>query len=199
MLSKLIEKMSTYGLNNPAPFLRNTTAIIYAISTAAQTTGLQLNKDIPPAEKKFLMIQEVVNGVLELATFLTIATGFEKFGKKLAEKGVVIGSEIAKKNPAGFTRGMTMFFSIVGTIVAFNLVTPLIRNPLAAFLQKKMGGKHDKEQLSRPILPTLKVNPNLKIDATNPFSNFQNSMTSGKLPNRQYMAKPSFSSASMRI
>jgi hypothetical protein len=198
MLKNLIEKMSIYGIEKPAPFLRYTTAVIYAISTVAQAVGLKLNKDIPDNEKKFLMIQECVNGALELATFMTIATGFENLGKKLAEKGAIIGAEAAKKNPVAFTKGVTMLFSIIGTIVAFNLVTPLIRNPLAAFLQKKMGTGPDKEQLTRPILPSLKLDPQIKVNKTNPFNNFERVQTTGKLP-KPYPVKTSFTSHVLRI
>lgn len=197
MLSNFIAKSATYALEKPAPFLRYTTAVTYLISTAAQGGGIIINKDLPKKEKNFLLLQELINGALELGTFMTIATGFENLGRKLVDSGKVVGSEIAKNNPT-FRKGVAMLFSIAGTIVAFNLVTPLLRNPIIALIQKFTGkGKTDKKnvELTRPILPNLKLNPHLKFNTTNPFSNFQQSIHTNKLPSRI----TTFTSTGMKI
>lgn len=196
MLSKLIQQFSKYALDQPAPFLRYTTAVIYAISTAAQSGGLVINKSIPPEEKKFLLLQEIINGALELGTFLTIATGFENLGRKLVDKGVIVAAETAKANPA-FRKGVAMAFSLFGTIVAFNLVTPLLRNPIAAVIQSKFMKKKidDKQQLTRPMLPSYQLNSNVRVVNNNPFANFERKMSPIKMQTRQ----PAFTSGGMRI
>lgn len=197
MLSNLIEKSAKFALEKPAPFLRYTTAIIYMISTAAQSGGIIINKDLPKKEKNFLLLQEVINGVLELGTFMTIATGFEKFGRTLVDKGKIVGAEVAKNNPT-FKKGVAMLFSIAGTIVAFNLVTPLLRNPIIHMIQKIAGkGKTDPKnvELTRPILPNIKLNPTVKFNSHNPFANFQQSLHTNKLPSRI----TTFTSTGMRI
>lgn len=201
MLSDWLTKSAQYALDKPAPFLRYTTFVIYLISMAAQAGGIVINKDIPKKEKDFLMLQEVVNGALELGTFMTIASGFEKLGKNLAEKGVIVGSQVGK-NAAMFNKGITMLFSIIGTVLAFNLVTPLLRNPIINLIQKKFKKKVNTEnqELTRPILPSLKLNPEIKFNNQNPFAHFETAVQANKLPARVYpVRQPAFSSGSLRI
>ena len=200
MLSNIITKSAQWAMDKPAAFLRYTTAVIYLISTAAQSYGIVTNKDVPKKEKNFLLLQELVNGALELGTFLTIATGFENWGRNLVDKGVIIGEKVAKANPT-FRKGVTMAFSIFGTVLAFNLVTPLLRNPIIHMIQKKFGkGKEMTEDLktyTQPILPSVGINNNFKFNNNNPFANFEKSIQTGKLPVRTY--QPTFTSVGMRI
>lgn len=185
MLSNLIGKAAVYAKDNPAPFLRYTTAAIYLTSTAAQSSGIMINKEIPKKEKNFLLLQEIINGVLELGTFMTIATGFENLGGKLVDKGLIIGTELAKNQPA-FRKGMAMLFSLVGTIVAFNLVTPLLRNPIINLIQKFSGKKNDPktEELTKPILPGAPLAQKGHFNQSNPFSQFEKTMKTGHLINK---------------
>ncbi|MEW5821046.1 MAG: hypothetical protein AB1782_12715 [Cyanobacteriota bacterium] len=201
MLSDLITKSAKFALEKPAPFLRYTTFVIYLISMAAQGCGIVINKDIPKKEKNFLLLQELVNGALELATFMTIATGFENWGKKLAEKGIITGTQIGK-NAATFNKGVTMLFSIIGTVLAFNLVTPLLRNPIINMIQKISGKKTspEKQDLTKPVLPTLQVSPAIKYNANNPFANFEQTIRTNKIPPRiQAYRQPTFTSGGMRV
>jgi hypothetical protein len=202
MLSDLITKSAKYALEKPAPFLRYTTFVIYLISMAAQGGGIVINKDIPKKEKNFLLLQELVNGALELATFMTIATGFENWGRKLAEKGIIVGSKVGK-NAATFNKGVTMLFSIAGTVLAFNLVTPLLRNPIINLIQKISGKKAgpEKQELTKPILPSLQINPNIKYNNTNPFKGFERTIQTNQIaPRMQAYRQPTFaSSGGMRI
>lgn len=193
MFNNLITKFAEFVIKKPAPFLRYTTAVVYLISTIAQSVGLKINKDIPAKEKNFLIVQEMLSGALELVTFMTIATGLENFGAKLVEKGIVVGSEAAKGNPK-FGQGMAMLFSLIGTVLAFNLVTPLLRNPLAALLQKHVLKKkiNDPEQLTIPILPKLNLNPNIKISTGNPFAQFNATMQTGNPYNNGYANRLTF-------
>lgn len=202
MLNNFLTKMAQYAIDKPAPFLRYTTAVVYAISAVAQCTGLKINKDIPDKEKNFLMVQEALSGALELGTFMTIATGMENLGAKLVEKGIIVGTEAAKANPA-FKKGVAMLFSLVGTVLAFNLITPLLRNPMASFIQKKLNKKISPElqHLTVPVLPSLKLNTELKINANNPFTNFERTLETGKLHNKlnPYTNKLSFGSSRLSI
>lgn len=198
MLSNLISKAAVFAKDNPAPFLRYTTAAIYTISTAAQSSGIMINKEIPKKEKNFLLLQEIINGVLELGTFMTIATGFETLGKNLVEKGLIVGTELAKNQPA-FKKGMAMLFSLVGTIIAFNLVTPLLRNPIINMVQKFMGKKNDPKtvELTKPILPGAPLAPKSQFSHSNPFGQFEKSMQTNQIPRKPLQT--TFSSSTLRI
>ena len=185
MLKNIITKSAKYVCDNPAPFLRYTTFIINLISMAAQCGGIALNKKIPKKEKNFLLLQESVNGILELATFMTIATGFEKWGKSLVEKGVIIGTKVGK-NTATFNKGVTVLFSIIGTVLALNLVTPLLRNPIINLIQKKFGKGQkislEHQALTIPILPSLKISNKTKFNTGNPFATFERTMQTNIIP-----------------
>lgn len=196
--SNLVSQAAQYAKDQPAPFLRYTTAAIYLISTAAQSGGIMINKEVPKKEKSFLLLQETINGALELGTFMTIATGFENLGRKLVDKGIVVGAEVAKNQPA-FRKGMAMLFSLVGTIIAFNLVTPLLRNPIINLIQKMTGKKNDPKtvELTKPILPGVKLAPKIHYNQTNPFSHFERSMQTGQLNVRPMQT--TFSSSTLRI
>lgn len=210
MLSKLLTKSAEYAYHNPAAFLRYTTAGIYTLSTMAQTGGLLINDKIPAKEKNFLIIQETLNGILQLGTFMTLATGFEKWGKKLVETGKIVGTNVAKNAPA-FKKGIVVGFSLLGTVLAFNIITPLIRNPLAQKIQKWLGfdGHNDPEQLTRPIIAANGLNDNrtrlalntTKPAASTPFTSFEQNLKNNSLPRKTYNSyQPAFrSSGSLTI
>lgn len=199
MLSEFITKQAKYALENRAKFLTLTLAILYASGTAGQAISLYTNKKIPEKEKRFLIPQEIVNGVLEVVTFLAIASRFEKWGKSLAEKGVIVGEGLAKGD-AGFVKAVTVLFSLVGTILALDFVTPLIRNPLTILLQKHIFKTkiEDKEQLTRPMLPSISLNTNIKFNPNNPFRYFENTMNANQTVGKAYPAT-SFGSNPLRI
>ncbi|MGD9580199.1 MAG: hypothetical protein AB7V50_02400 [Vampirovibrionia bacterium] len=198
MLSNIISQTAKYAQDQPAPFLRYTTAAIYLISTAAQSAGIVGNKELPKKEKNFLLLQEIINGALELGTFMTIATGFESLGAKLVDKGLVVGTNLAKNQP-GFKKGMAMLFSLVGTIVAFNLVTPLLRNPIIHLIQKITGKKNNtqNEELTKPILPGINIVQKNHLNDINPFSQFESTMKSNHMSFRPKQV--TFSSSTLRI
>ena len=174
-------KTALYAIEKPAAFLRLTTAGIAFISTTAHTSGILKNKSIPDKEKKFLVPQEIINGTISLITFFSIATSFEKFGELLVDKGIII-SKTAKNIPQ-FKKGIAMLFSICGTVLAFNLITPLLKNPLTVLFQKITKSKEPVKKLDVTI-PSLKINNNLSLTNTNPFKNFEISLQTGILPQK---------------
>lgn len=189
-IGNAIAKSAQYALEKPAPFLRYTTAAAFGISTVAQSAGLYANKSIEKKEKNFLIIQEVVNGVLELATFMTIATKLEKLGEKLATEGKIVSKTLANNSPA-FIKGVTMFASVLGTVLAFNLVTPLIRNPVTSLIQKmakKKGPEAGQQNLAKPQQQLANT---VQFDKNNPFASFEH--------NSKIQKPVSFSATGMKI
>lgn len=183
MLRNAITKAAVYAMDQPAPFLRYTAAGTYTLSTLVQAAGVAMNPKIPQKEKNFLIPQELINGALQLITFLTLATTLENWGKRLAEKGIIVASNASQNGPT-FIKGVAVLFSIVGTVLAFNVLTPLIRNPVAHYIQKKMGKKATPEQtdMTRPIIPAVRFSSGKVFSNTSPFAGFENSIQSGKLP-----------------
>lgn len=183
MLSNAITNAASYAYNNPAQFLRYTAAGTYSLSTMMQAYGISKNKNIPEKEKSFLIPQELFNGALQLATFLTIATSLENWGRKLAQQGKIV-AKTGVPNTPGFINGIAVAFSLIGTVLSFNLVTPLLRNPIAYYIQKKRAQKVDIETefLTRPMIPSLRLNDSIKYNNSNPFTTFEMIHQTGCLP-----------------
>jgi len=98
--------------------------------------------------------------------------------------------KLAKSNPKiesairTFVSGSEVVTSLLGTIVAFNLVSPFLRNLLASKLQKKGDKKLDIKEQGAPVLPSLKLGNKTNIDPANPFNAFNKAMTVSGLAQR---------------
>ncbi|MGD9580197.1 MAG: hypothetical protein AB7V50_02390 [Vampirovibrionia bacterium] len=174
MLSGLVKSAAVYAHNNPAPFLRYTAAGTYTLSTAMQAVGIAQNKEIPQKEKSFLIPQELFNGALQLVTFLTVATTLENWGRKLAQEGKILAQKGLPNTPK-FVNGVAVAFSLAGTILAFNIITPILRNPITYFVQKKKNKQLSVEEqfLTRPIIPAINLSDRVEYNRSNPFMTFE--------------------------
>ncbi|EKE03686.1 MAG: hypothetical protein ACD_20C00168G0003 [uncultured bacterium] len=212
---QLITKIATFALEKPAAFLKYSAAINFSIGSIGLIAGMLINDKIPKKEKRFMIAQESVEGVLDLGVFLGLATGFEKFGKSLVEKGKLLPaldglnkaqvkdkvvkffkqphvlSDVNESTIRNFVKGTEVATSLIGTVVAFNIVTPLIRNFLASKIEKKFAPKTD-ESVSEMKLYTY-----FKTDE-NPFSHFQNALKQNT-PLKTARINPSFTSTGLKI
>ena len=138
--ANIMTKASIEYLKNPARFNRITYAAAWGASSTGQALSIAKNKEISAKEKKFLIPQEVSNGVLNIALFSTIALAAENFGKKLTSgadpiirtKNFIPGSKKHKTFIAGFSA----ICGIVGGILASDVIITLLRNQIAARIQK---------------------------------------------------------------
>lgn len=65
-------------------------AIGWFLSAAAQLGMIATNKDIDKKEKRFLIPQEIADGVINVGLYYSICQGIKHIGEKLVEKGTII-------------------------------------------------------------------------------------------------------------
>jgi hypothetical protein len=190
----MISNIAQYAMKKPTMFLLYSTIIGYGISSVGEAAGIYFNKKVDKQERTFMAIQDALEGVLKLGTFFTLALGFQKFGRGLVESGKIAAAGIDKKLLA---EGMATFGLIVGNILSFNLITPVLRNPMAAYLQKHVFKKNipdiEPYRISAPALPLH--NDRVFTASTNPFAPFEQRMQMSKISRPQ----PTFTARGMRI
>ncbi len=140
--------------------------ITWATSSLAQIAAVAFNDKIPSEQKKFLVPQEIADGIVNIATFYLVTNSLKNIAGKLVSTGKWSTHAIRKfveKNPKlkikmgsletnlsktfkenkefhdsydTFKGGMEMMASTIGSVASCNLVTPLIRNSWGAKQQK---------------------------------------------------------------
>ena len=154
-----------YG-ENPGKMLIHTGVIGWILSAAAQVVAIVINDKIPKEQKMFLVPQEMADAAVNIVsfylitqTFASVANKLVKTGKwlpgavrdffekggladKLGKKGFDVKlngnlpDELLKKYEK-FDKGIDVIATTVGSILSCNIVTPLIRNEIAANRQKR--------------------------------------------------------------
>ncbi|MEW5819391.1 MAG: hypothetical protein AB1782_04310 [Cyanobacteriota bacterium] len=178
MLKNAISNIAQYAMKKPTMFLLWSTIVGYGISSVGEAVGIYFNKKIDKQERTYMAIQDVLEGVLKLGTFFTLALGLQKAGRGLVESGKII-----TKNPSPMlAEGMATLGLIVGNILSFNLITPIVRNPLASLLQKKLfKTKLPDLEPYRISVPSAPLGQKLDVTSTNPFAPFEKRMQMTKV------------------
>ena len=154
-----------YG-DNIGKMLIHTGVIGWILSAAAQVVAIVINDKIPKEQKMFLVPQEMSDAAVNIIsfylitqTFASVAGRLVKSGKwlpgavrnfleksdlrdKLGKKGfdVTLDGKLPKDlqdKYDKFHNGMDVVATTLGSILSCNIVTPLIRNEIAANRQKK--------------------------------------------------------------
>ncbi len=125
--SNILTNMAVDYAKNPAKFNTKAYCLAWSASSIGQVTVIYKNKTISKHEKKFLIPQEVLNGVLNVSFFFI----FANLASKITE--TIISTKNLKQNK--FTAGISAIASILGGIIASDILTPIIRNKIAAKLQ----------------------------------------------------------------
>ena len=103
----IITKLAQQGLNDRANFLKNIAVIGWVLSSLAQTCAVVFNDKIPTKEKRFLVPQEIFDGITNATLFWFITSKSTDFGKSLILKKKIIPANLtnALKNyvPKGKT------------------------------------------------------------------------------------------------
>lgn len=140
--------------------------ITWATSSLAQIAAVAFNDKIPSEQKKFLVPQEIADGVINIATFYLVTNSLKNIAGRLVSTGKWSTKAIrnfVEKNPKfkikmgsmetnlnktfkenkefhdcydTFKGGMEMMASTIGSVASCNLVTPIIRNSWGAKQQK---------------------------------------------------------------
>lgn len=154
-----------YG-ENPGKMLIHTGVIGWVLSSAAQVAAIVINDKIPNEQKMFLIPQEMSDAAVNIASFYVITQSFKSVAAKLVKTGkwapkvlrdffnnnnlthrvgksdfnVFKDVELPKDTLAkanSFKDGVDLVATTVGSILSCNIVTPLLRNEIAAHGQKR--------------------------------------------------------------
>ena len=116
------------GAKNNDMFLFITAAASWVLASAAQTMGIVVNKNIDKEDKKFLIPQEIGDGVMNIVMYAALTMPLMWATKKTL--GLTKLSPKAKE-------GASVIASVVGAIVSSNILTPIARNKLGSMAQRK--------------------------------------------------------------
>jgi len=164
----LMIKFCRQGVTDRANFIKNITVVGFVLSSLAQVFAIYFNDKIPSKEKKFLIPQEIFDGLINSTIFYFLTSKAVDFGKLLVLKKKILPKSIANimktfipngkdvaslqtgflahlkkestaenlKFAKNFIDGMGVMTGIGGAILTNNVVTPIIRNKLAAVYQQ---------------------------------------------------------------
>lgn len=85
-LVNIVEK----GMQNRSKFLRNIGTIGWGLSCVGQLFSISINSEIPTKEKKFLIPQEITDGVTNMTLFWFLTSKATEIGELLVAKGKIL-------------------------------------------------------------------------------------------------------------
>lgn len=156
-------KLFNFATTKPEAFSRFATVTGFAVSSLGQAWGLSINDKIPPKERKFMVGQELAEGLINIVILFTVSSLFAKFGKGLVNNNIIFrkGSALNSIEKDALAEGFGLVTSLTGQALALNVFTPIMRNMLSPklepILRKFIGGES-------PSKPTI----NTKIKETSP-------------------------------
>lgn len=156
---------SRYG-EDVGKMLVHTGVIGWVLSSAAQVTAILINEKIPKEQKMYMVPQELADAAVNIVSFYAVTRTFKAVANKLVSTGKLlpktirnvlknssVAEEIGKKgfdvakhghlstellNEYGkFYSGIDILGTTLGSVISCNLLTPVIRNEIAASRQKK--------------------------------------------------------------
>ncbi|MBE7706658.1 MAG: hypothetical protein E7Z91_05400 [Cyanobacteria bacterium SIG30] len=124
--------------NNTDKFLLDTAAIGWGLAAAANIVGVTFNKKIDPKEKKYLIPQELADGVTNVGLFYVLTHSMIKGARKLVDKGIIdFDKSLPQKDIIKARHGVAAVASLLGAVVSSNIITPIVRNNYASYMQKR--------------------------------------------------------------
>jgi len=177
-VDKIIDQSQKH-IKDQANFQNWTGTIAMALSCAAFTGSVALNKGIPSEQKEFLVSQELADGAVNVVLFWVLTDQAKKWADKTIAAGRVFPSELKAKaeqvrktvgenatfndmakhflpdealNIKNFHSGFKNGVSLAGSLVAASILTPLIRNVVASQFQKKVDFDKDPVSSEKPVL-----------------------------------------------
>lgn len=187
-----------YG-DNPGKMLIHTGVIGWVLSSAAQVLAIVINDKIPKEQKMFLVPQEMADAAVNIASFYLITQSFKSVASKLVKTGKwlpgTVRDALEKSDVAGkvgkkgfdvlkdgkltkeleekykkFDAGIDVIATTVGSILSCNIVTPVIRNEIAANKQKSGIAKMNTDiNMSSNVKSATEVNGYLKRPSMQSF------------------------------
>ncbi|MDD3150022.1 MAG: hypothetical protein PHV68_04235 [Candidatus Gastranaerophilales bacterium] len=77
-IQRKLQRFSTDKMSDAGTLLKMLSTITWAVSSLAQVAAITTNKEIPTKDKKFLIPQEIADGVVNVSLFWTFTGGFQK-------------------------------------------------------------------------------------------------------------------------
>lgn len=187
-LNKIAE---AYG-KHPGKMLVHTGVIGWILSSAAQVCAIMINDKIPKEQKMYLIPQEIADAGVNILSFYLITQTFQSVAVKLVTSGKILpkavrdflvykgaAEQLGKRGfdiyrsklltPSGvkrldsFKNGIDVIGTTIGSVISCNLVTPIIRNEIAANRQKKALANMNKPyEVASNIKTSNSVQPYMK-------------------------------------
>ena len=195
----IITKFSQQGISDRANFLKNAAVVAWALSSIAQTCAIFFNEKMPAKEKRFLIPQEIFDGIINATLFWFITSKAASLGKKLVLKKCILPKSLVDIMEGftpksgnidllkeGFLNHIKEHGSpenlkaaknaIEGMGVLVGLIGAVISNNIITpILRNKLAGMWQKRELQKesdnaPLNPYFGINSS-KYDFTKPIPN----------------------------
>jgi len=188
LFKQIINKIAiTYG-KGTGKMLIHTGVIGWVLSSVAQVFAIIVNEKIPNEQKMFLVPQEIADAVVNILSFYLVTRGFQGLATKLVKNGKILpkavkdfliykgakdrigkpGFNVYKSKlltPSGLKRlslhrdGVDVVATTIGTVISCNFITPIARNEIASFRQKKTIEKMNKPYQAPAIVKQNEKTP----------------------------------------
>lgn len=155
-----------YG-KDTGKMLIHTGVVGWILSAAAQVMAIVVNDKIPKEQKMYLVPQELADAGVNILSFYTITQGCKSVASKLVKSGKLLPKTIrgildakgltdkvgskgfdifkdaaltpaATKRLEKFKNGVDVLAATAGSVLSCNIVTPIVRNEIAASRQKDL-------------------------------------------------------------
>jgi hypothetical protein len=174
--------MAKFGTDT-GKMLIHTGVIGWILSSLAQVTAIVINDKIPTEQKMFLVPQEMADALVNIVSFYAVTQTFNSVAKKLVTSGkwlpktvkdVLVakglGEKLGKKgfdvlthgglsgetlkNFNSFKTGIDVGATTLGSVLSCNIITPLLRNVIAANRQQDAIARMNKKNSTTEISNT---------------------------------------------
>lgn len=155
----------------------HTGVVTWTMASLAQIAAVAFNNKIPSDQKKFLVPQEIADGVVNIFAFYAVTNSMKQLAGRLISTGKWSNASIRKfvaehpskeikmgelstnlaktykgnedfyKAYSPFKNGVDMIATTIGSVISCSAIAPFIRNPLGAMQQKRSIQK-DSERIA---------------------------------------------------
>lgn len=173
-IQKMCDAIASKYSDDIGKMLVHTGVIGWVLSSAAQVTAIVINDKLSKEQKMYMVPQELADAAVNIVSYYAISRTFKSVANKLvstgkllpetirtflknssvADKVGTLGFDVVKNGHLDskmstvynkFYKGVDVIGTTLGSILSCNIVTPIIRNEIAANKQKKCIAKMDKK------------------------------------------------------
>ena len=139
-------------------------ALGFALSSMAQCFAIKINDKIDDKKKGFLLRQEAADGAVNIGLFLAVTSSVWKVSDKILKTFGLLNC--AEKDLKQIKSGGRIVTTMIASVLACNVITPLVRNLIAGKITACKDKKEQKAQINTLIY--------IKNQIPSPFNNFDN-------------------------